>query len=244
MNKESIYNIIGYNGEYNANVKKAIRKLLKENHPDNHGNRKIFELINEVKDELENNKVSYHREKKSGSNTNDSIDYNYCYEMVNKIIKEKNIYLKKQQELQKKQEEYNRHYKENYRKSVNLETYLLSNSQSAEKLKRIKFWSIFILVLTIIVFLISIWNDSLIFFILFTFLVIACIIIIQRSFYVMHEITENNRRKLNSYVGVNSKLRDYVLDQQNLKKEMNEINKVINSLENDLRFYDNILNNR
>ena len=83
MNKESIYIIIGYKGEYNTNVKKAIRKLLKDNHPDKKGNQKIFELINEVKEELENNKVSY-SPKKSNNKINeiDDIDYNYCVERI------------------------------------------------------------------------------------------------------------------------------------------------------------------
>ena len=88
MNKESIYKLIGYNGEYTANVKKAIRKLLKENHPDNNGNRKIFELISEVKKELEENKVSYNSQK-TINNSIDDIDYDYCFDMIKTITKEK-----------------------------------------------------------------------------------------------------------------------------------------------------------
>ena len=70
MNKESIYKIIGYNGEYNSSVKRAIRKLLKTNHPDNNGDRRIFELICEVKEELENNKVTYSSNKNVKSSKN------------------------------------------------------------------------------------------------------------------------------------------------------------------------------
>ena len=43
MNKDDVYQIIGYQGEYTESVKKAIRKLLKDNHPDNKGNRDKFE---------------------------------------------------------------------------------------------------------------------------------------------------------------------------------------------------------
>ena len=89
MNKESIYRIIGYHGEYNNNVKKAIRKLLKENHPDNNGDRRVFELINEVKKELEENRVSFDYKKiKSSIKKNEDIDYEYCYKMIDSISKE------------------------------------------------------------------------------------------------------------------------------------------------------------
>ena len=59
MNKDSIYRIIGYHGEYSDSVKKALKKLLKENHPDRNGNVEIFKIINEVKNELETDKVSF-----------------------------------------------------------------------------------------------------------------------------------------------------------------------------------------
>ena len=83
MNKDSIYRIIGYNGEYTASVKRAIRKLLKENHPDNKGDRKTFELINEVKKELEENRVSY-----NSKSTKDNIKIN---DELNKASEDKSL---------------------------------------------------------------------------------------------------------------------------------------------------------
>ena len=50
MKKDSIYKLIGYNGEYNKNVKSKLRALLKKYHPDhNNGNDEVFKIINEVK---------------------------------------------------------------------------------------------------------------------------------------------------------------------------------------------------
>ena len=243
MNKDSIYKIIGYNGEYNSNVKKAIRKLLKENHPDKNGDPKIFELINEVKNELENGKVSYKFDSfNSEIKKDDFIDYSY--QMREKIIKERNIYTKKLDKIKEKLEKYNVDYKKKYRESVDLETYLLTNSKYSEELKMTKYSSIIILTLTIIVFIISVWKESLIVFILFVFLVIVCIYTIRKAFIIMHKISENSKKNLNRYVGVNSKLRRNIMEQEELKREMNEINKTINNLENDLRFYDNIFSNR
>ena len=245
MNKESIYKIIGYNGEYNTNVKRAIRKLLKENHPDKNGNRKIFELINEVKEELENNKVSYNPKKDNYSaKIKDDIDYNYCFEMIEKITKEKRIYTdilkKKKDKLSKDIKDYQNYYRD----SIDLETYLLSNSQYMNKLKSNRTISVIVLVLTIILFLVAILKNSMILFILFVILVFVCVIIIYRSFMIIQKIAENNRNKVSSYVGINSKLRNNKDNQDKLKKEINELNNKINDMDNDLRFYKNLFNNR
>ena len=245
MNKDSIYKIIGYNGEYNSNVKKAIRKLLKENHPDNNGDRRIFELINEVKEELENNKVSFEIKRNVKENGHeDFIDYDYCSLMFEKISRKKKVYEKDLKSLKEKEKKYNDDYAKKYRESVDLETYLLSNSQYTSELKRTKSISIIILILTIIAFIVSVWKKDLIFFIIFTILVIICVLIIHKAFSIMHKITQNSRDKLKSYVGINNKLRDNTKKQDELKKEINEVTKKINNLENDLRFYNNILDDR
>ncbi len=97
MNKDSIYQIIGYQGEYNNNVKKALKKLLKDNHPDNHGDIKLFKLINEVKRELETNKVSYKYNDENAKNIINDIDYDFCKEMILKLEKELTIINEKMQ---------------------------------------------------------------------------------------------------------------------------------------------------
>lgn len=245
MNKDSIYKIIGYNGEYNTNIKKNIRKLLKENHPDNNGDQRIFELINEVKEELENNKVSYSiKDTVKEKNYEDFIDYNYCAQMIEKTNKKIKIYARELDDLKKKQKKYNDDYYNNYRDSIDLETYLLANSQYTNELKRTKYTSIIILILTIITFTISVWKKDLVFFIIFTILVIVCVIIVHKSFTSMQKITQNSRNKISSYVKLNNKLRDSTMKQDELKKEINEVNKKINNLNNDLRFYKNILDDR
>ena len=243
MNKDSIYKLIGYQGEYDINVKKAIRKLLKENHPDNKGNRRIFELINEVKKELENNKVSFDY-KNNSININDDIDYLYCSKMIDMIKKKKKIYTSELEKRKKELAHYNYEYKNNYRNSLDLETYLLSNSSNMGKLKRIKILSVLLIILASILFFISIWEKSLFFLILFVIVIIICVIIVHKAFTVIQIIAESNREKLASYVSTNSNLRYSQNNQERLRKEIYEINKKINILENDLRFYNNIFNNR
>lgn len=242
MSKDSIYRIIGYNGEYNANVKKAIRKLLKDNHPDNNGDRKTFELINEVKKELEENKVSFnYKNNKSSIKMNKDIDNSYCLKMVETITKKKNIYTKELEEKEKELANYISKYKDFYRDSIDLETYLLSNSQYMDKLKKTRGLCVILLILSIISFCVSVLKKSIILFIIFVALAMICVFTIQRAFYLMQKITENNRNKVKKYVGINSKIRDNQSDQEELKKEINELNRKINALDNDLRFYNNIL---
>ena len=245
MNKDSIYRIIGYNGEYNANIKKAIRRLLKENHPDNNGDRKIFELINEVKKELEENRVSFdYKNNKSSIKRDEDIDYDYCSKMINIITNKKNTYTK---DLEEKKEELSNcisEYKDCYHNSIDLESYLLTNSQNMDKLRNVKVSCVIALILAMVVFFVSIWQKELIFFALFVLLVIICVIIIHKAFGIMQNITDNNRNKVKKYVGVNSKLRKNQAKQEELKKEIHDINKKINNLDNDLRFYNNLLDDR
>ena len=245
MNKDSIYKLIGYNGEYNANVKKAIRKLLKDNHPDNHGDRKVFELINEVKKELEENKVSYNQKSANNPiNTIDDIDYSYCFEMIKSINKEKNICTSNLNRLNSKLGKNILEYKKNYQEDIKLETDLLTSSKYADTIKKTKYQCIICLLLAIVFFAISIWKKDILFLIIFVLLAIICILVINKSFFAMQKLTENSKIRLKEYVNINSKLRDNLKNQEDLKQEIHDLKKHINNLENDLRFYNNILNNR
>lgn len=245
MNKKSIYKLIGYNGEYNSSIKKAIRKLLKENHPDSGGDRRIFELINEVKEELENNKVSFNYKKNTNSiKKNEDIDYLYCSKMIDEITKEKNIYTRNLKKKTEKLSQCINEYKEYYRKSIDLEAILLSNTQNMNKLKSIKAISIILIILASLVFILSVWKKSIAFFIIFTIIAIICVLTIHESFHIMSKMTENNKNRVKKYVGVNSNIRSNNEEQEELKKEINELNKKINNCENDLRFYENLFKNR
>ena len=242
MNKDSIYRIIGYNGEYNANVKKAIRKLLKENHPDNHGDRKKFELINEVKKELEENRVSYnYKNNKSSIKINDDIDYLYCAKMVDEIKEKITIYTNELNKKKEKINKYTKEYRDYYQDSINLETSLLDNSKKVSEIENIKKTSVVSLLLSLIAFLCALLTKNTIFYIIFIILVIVCIIVIHNAFNMMQNMSDNNHNKVNKYVGVNNKIRDNQDSQLKLKKEINELDRKIKILQNDLRFYHNII---
>lgn len=242
MNKDSIYRIIGYNGEYNANVKKAIRKLLKENHPDNNGDRKKFELINEVKKELEENRVSYnYKNNKSSIKINDDIDYLYCAKMVDEIKEKITICTNELNKKKEKINKYTKEYRDYYQDSINLETSLLDNSKKVSEIENIKKTSVVSLLLSLIAFLCALLTKNTIFYIIFIILVIVCIIVIHNAFNMMQNMNDNNHNKVNKYVGVNNKIRDNQDSQLKLKKEINELDRKIKNLQNDLRFYHNII---
>ncbi len=242
MDKNSIYQIIGYQGEYTEQVKKAIRKLLKENHPDNNGNSKIFAIINEVKEKQENNKVTYNYKKNNKDVIiNKDIDYNYCYKRQNELIVKQNKMTSKldskNDTLRKLEDEYS----VLYRKSIDYETNILFKSANIKKINNIKKTSIVLLLILVILFLLSIIKNSIVFLGLFTILSIICIVIISNYFSVIHQASEESKHRLKNYVRLINNIRDNLKKQENIKKEINEIKKTINNCKNDLRFYNNIL---
>ena len=191
MNKENIYRIIGYTGEYTNSVKKAIRKLLKENHPDNNGDQKIFELINEVKKELEENKVSISLNKeKNNTNLSDDIDYSYCLKMMNDLIKEREEYATKLETKKKELTDSISEYNDYYHNSIDLEAYLLSNSYYIEKLKNTKTICIILLILAIISFAVSVYTKKLVFLGLFVLITVICVLVVHKAFFMMQKIKE------------------------------------------------------
>ena len=93
-------------------------------------------------------------------------------------------------------------------------------------------------------FIVSVITGNLIFlggFILLTFI---CIALVSRAFYIIQDITNNNHIKIKSYVDVNSKIRRNQNNQKVIKKQIIELEKKINNMDNDIRFYNNLINNR
>lgn len=243
MNKDDVYKLIGYQGEYNASVKKAIRKLLKENHPDNKGNRDKFELINKVKEELENNKVSskYHKKTSEKAKTYDDIDYSFCHEQINLLTKKKELYLKDYDQYNSELSILKEEYPKLYRKSMDLELNLLSSSKEAKKIKNIKIISIVMVIFISLFFVISIIKQNIIYLIIFALLTIVCVIFVERYFVLVNEMTINNKKRLKEYVLINKSIHENTSKQDELKDKILIISKNINTVENDLRFYNNLL---
>lgn len=243
MNKDDIYKIIGYQGEYSASVKKAIRKLLKENHPDNKGNREIFEIINEVKNELENNRVpsKYRKTNLNKNKKNDDIDYEYCHHMIDTLTMQKREYTNTHNKYQKELSILEEEYRDIYRKSVDLELNLLTSSQEAKKIQSIKVSSIIMVIVIAIIFILSVIKYNIWLLVFFAILTIICVIVIERYFILVNDMNKNNKKRLKEYVLINKSIRDNTSKQEDLKNRILNLSKKIKTIENDLRFYNNLL---
>ncbi len=243
MNKENIYKIIGYTGEYNQSVKKALKKLLKENHPDNNGNPKIFKLICDVKDELENNRVSkiIKEKSKSANKKSDEIDIEYCYSMLTKVESEKKKITKELQEKNNLLTEYENNYKKMYQESIDMEANFLNKSPNIKRINRIKTVSVIIVLLLIILFTFVVINNSLTLFIIFTILAFICIIIVQRYFIIVNNLVKNSKKDLKKYVNLVKEIKQLIIRENKLKREILITERKKKNIENNWRFYKNLL---
>ena len=239
MNKESIYKIIGYQGEYNDSVKKALKKLLKENHPDLHGNAQIFQLINEVKKELTNNQVSFKYEKKTKKYTD--IDYDFCQEMVDKLTKKKNRLTNSLEILQNDLDDFEKSYSKLYYQRIEKQHVLLDNNIDSMKLKRIKIGCIIFLIVIICTFFLAFYQNNLFGFCLFGMMVFLFFWMIKYFFYVVQDITKKSKVKAEDYVKVINNISKINKEKEEKTKEILKLKREIDCLENDLRFYHNIL---
>ena len=240
MNKESIYRLIGYHGEYNDSVKKALRKLLKENHPDRQGNSEVFKLINEVKKELENNKVSI-KIKSNNYKIVDDLDYDFCYEMIEKLKKEiDNI----NEEINKKQYRKNsllKEYRILYDESIREASKLLNKKNEERKLKKIKVIAITIVLFLLFFFTLAVIKNNILLFIMFGLLCFIAITIIYRYFMIIESITKKSEKQVQKHITIIHKIKDLTDERELIKKEIVKLEMEQKRMLNDLRFYENLL---
>ena len=241
MNKESIYKIIGYRGKYTDSVKKAIKKLLKENHPDHKGNEEIFKLVNEVKKELENNQVSFKWNNEEVNQKYDDIDYNYCNLMIDKLERERTFLLKEKKEINEKIMVLSNEYREKYRESIHGAEMILNKYDYQKSLKKIKLTSVLATIILIITFIIAIIQNNIIIFITFGLGCFVMIIVIEKYFDFFHKLSMKSEEKINSYIKKIDNIRSITTEKDTLSKKLLNVDRKINKLENDLRFYKNLL---
>ena len=238
MNKNDIYKIIGYQGNYDNKVKKNLRKLLKENHPDIGGNIDNFKIINEVKKELEENKVSYKIKDGDVLNNINDIDYNYCLLRKEELLKEKDKYNRELniilENLQLNIKKYGILYQESLDKGNNL----YDNDHSIDKLMIIICVIITINIILLILFIIK---KNYLLLVILGFFLIFLTAILNIFFKKIKVINIKKNVKLDEYFNTINEIKI----SKNIKKELNnqklELERKINKINNDIRFYENIL---
>ena len=116
MNEREILKQINYHGEYNKEVKKNLKNLLKKYHPDHyHGSSETFKKINQIKNKLENNEKLVYEEEKVKKTTHETTDDILWYKKkIDELNKQKDNLLKekelKQKELKNLQDIYTKEY--------------------------------------------------------------------------------------------------------------------------------------
>ena len=240
MNKDSIYKLIGYNGEYNSKVKRAIRKLLKEYHPDRQGNEEIFKLINEVKKELETNKVTFNYDNVKPTSDFDDIDYDYCNKMICDLELQKTDITNKIKKNQEEIEKLNIKYRDLYSDNIDKKGLIL-NRKSNYNTKNIQI-KVVLLCLTLIgFFTLFILSNDYAFLILF---ILGIIVVIYYLFYLFNEMNKLlivHKRLFNSYLKSSQNIQKVLNSKMKLEKKGNTLKMDLKKIENDLRFYHNIL---
>ena len=241
MNKQDIYKIIGYNGVYNNNVKKAIRKLLKENHPDNGGDVDKFKIINEVKKELENHKVSIVIDKTDTTKTIDDIDYSYCENRKKELNSKKNVLIKQLDNIKNDLKLNIMEYGILYNNSLDKEILLYNNDKKENHLMILICCIITMMILSLGLLIITKKNYLLLILGLLLLLLIMCIMVFFKKI-KMNTLDKNEKLK-NYFDTVNE-----IKISKKIKKELNnqkiELERKLNQINNDIRFYDNILKNK
>lgn len=246
MNKDSIYKLIGYKGEYNKEVKTKLRKLLKKYHPDhNKGNSETFKLINEVKKELEKNpqlKVNISNE--SSENIQENItkeDLEYYQKRI--------VFLQEQNKIiQSKIEEKNNHLKEILQKfnSLNEKTttnneLLCENNDNVNYLKMFRKKYI-IYILSFSIFIIGYLLTKNLFFILLIIIIIIVLSIdISKLYLSIKELTSKNNNYLLKNIELFKEIDAIKNDISNQKKIILGLCRELDKNNNDIRFYQNQL---
>ena len=239
MNKESIYRIIGYRGEYTQSVKRALRKLLKEYHPDHQGDEEVYKLVNEVKKELEVGKVSFHIKKEENNSRFDDIDYDYCQEMADKCEKELKEIFKKLKEKQHDKnlliDEYKKLNKKKIKDLGRQSSYNVSVIQNTKK-------SLVITIIALlIIFIIAVLKGNIFLFILFGICCMASILIMYKYFKYLKDISQRSESKVIKYQEILEKMNSITNNIQNMSDDILIIERKVKNIENDLRFYHNLL---
>lgn len=239
MNKQDIYKIIGYNGNYDNKVKKAIRKLLKENHPDSGGNIENFKIINEVKKELEENKVSIIVNKKNISNNFKDIDYQYCIDKKKQLENKKELLQKELNEIKDNLKLNIDNYAILYKSSLDKEHMLYNNIDNLNRLMMIICVLTTLLIITLGIMIIFNKNVFIILSILLVLLVIWVIAFLKK----IKSINNEKKVKLDDYFDTVNEIKISKKIKKDLNNKKLDLERKINKINNDIRFYDNIIKN-
>ena len=256
MTKEEIYVKIGYCGKYTKDVKKKLRLLSKKYHPDlNHGDDSIMKLINEVKEEIEQEKISYHfspkREKKKESSFQTDVKDNFSSITIDVLEKKLQQLILEREKISLKLKKiqhsihllfthYNKKVLETEIKKIEIE----EEMELDEKLGNQTFVLLGLFVgfffFCLIFFTFSIFYKNILFFILFVLFGICCFISLRWAASSYRKKKENIESISRNYALKNQILKEVFQIKEKIKrqeKKRNDLSFQKQKCLNDIQFY-------
>lgn len=245
MDRDSIYELIGYKGEYNKDVKSKLRNLLKKYHPDHkRGNIEYFKLINKVKDELENGK-SFYKEKNKKENINTSNeDYDYYQNKIDVFQEERVLIIDKisnqKQKIIKLFDKYNA-----------LNNNIIENNQvlcnQKDNITYLKdFKNKYIIYLASIILIITLYlinKNSWLLLLLIVIIIILSYNVIN-LYLQIKKITSLSNQYLLKNIQIIKEIETLKEKINDEKKRLLGLERQLNILDNDIRFYQNRINSK
>lgn len=241
MNKNEIYKYIGYNGKYTKEVKSKLRKLLKKYHPDHkNGDVETFKLINAIKKELESNKNienKYVDIKESSNSKVSREELEYYQEKIKKLNKEKNNLSAKIKEKNNIISDLKKNYSNIYDDYFDNKEYVIEKQNQIHKLTNLKKHYILYIIPFILIMIFQKY-----------FLLILLAIILVIDFIMFKNILNKNNLINNDYLlkdqdlGLKKEEQEKKIDV--LKKDIIILERKLNTINNDIRFYNNIIKNQ
>lgn len=247
MTKEDIYEYLNFQGTYDVNVKRRLKKLIKKYHPDlNNDDDTTIKIINEVKKELETGDFKFEYKKIEKPNNNHNFyDASFKVSTINLI-----------NQLKREVEQLNIHIESDYKdeftllKSYNeidkIYKQLLLRIKIANKritkLNKVSHVDKIVIILIIILGTVLFYNFNLV------ILIIMIIIFIIEIYYILIRILQK-KSLYSEIINIKKLIINYEAKFENIKKEIKKIKlemfkKKQSSIRKreDIRFYEKTIN--
>lgn len=239
MTKEEIYKYINYQGKYDINVKRRLKKLIKKYHPDlNNGDDKVMKLINEVRKEIENNEGNYKeytsfKKVKSRFSKQEILNITVLINKLKIEIKDLNKKIKDCYH-----DEYELYQKYNSSLSIYNQILLKRDliTDRINKIKKINRWDKISLIIIIVLVLFCLFDFNYFIWLLFYVYIIIIVIAIR-----IHKV----RSLKKELISIDSALEQYKLDIDLIKLKINDlkldifkVKKNVRNLYSSLRTYE------
>ena len=243
MNEREILDAIGYNGEYNKEVKKNLKGLLKKYHPDHYkGSDDTFKLINKVKRELEAGKKPTIKPKVNKKKTYNNDDYLWYANQIDELTKKRNELLEKKENKQKRLFSLQDEYKDIYDIDINNRNDENDNANSIlvlQENRQVIYTLLYLLIVISLIFVFTkIYYPIIILVILIIIMIIKLVSLhkeIKSSIKVNEKAINKSKKSFEKISNINEEINDLYHEIWELDCEIGRLNTKINLYYNHIK---------